>query len=272
MEFYVYVYTDPTNGLPFYVGKGQAGRYKDHLSWTHNRFLRNKLAKMKSQNIVPRIDIVFKSKDEDLVYEVEEHLIKSYGIRNSGGLLCNFSIGGRGNRAYDFTEEHISLMGTITDEELAKVVGCTRSNVSHVRRGLGIPACEDRPNYSPPPPMGGWNKKVLPQECIDRLGTTSDSKLAAEFGTTRYVIAQRRKELGIPSHAEVNNHPYRAKKGNQLHLDKTIRKFRNIETGEVWEGIRFDFAEYIGVKSSLLGGLISGRNKTSYGWEMLDNE
>ena len=48
-----------------------------------------------------------------------------------------------------------------------------------------------------PPPMGGWNKLQLPQDCIELLGTMADTELGRKYGFKKHVIARNRKSLGI---------------------------------------------------------------------------
>lgn len=50
-----------------------------------------------------------------------------------------------------------------------------------------------------PPPMGGWNKLSLPEECVALLGTMADTELGRKFGFSKSVIARNRKAKGIPS-------------------------------------------------------------------------
>ena len=56
---------------------------------------------------------------------------------------------------------------------------------------------------SPPPYMGGWNKKPLSQDVLDRLGKEPDYLIARSLGCDKSVIQDRRKELGIKSYAEL---------------------------------------------------------------------
>jgi len=142
-RFYVYIYTDPITNTPFYVGKGSGNRFEDHLvgSRSHNKHLKNKIAKLKTHGESPIVDIVFRTDDEDLAYEVEEVLITSYGRSVDGGSLCNFVLGGRGRHVAPFKQELYQYLGVKSDHEIAKMNGTTRKVVRRVRESLNIPPC-----------------------------------------------------------------------------------------------------------------------------------
>lgn len=96
----------------------------------------------------------------------------------------------------------IAQLGKVPDAVLAEQLGVTRKTVSYYRKTLAIPASFDRTRNTPPPPMGGWNRKEVPEEILARLGTLPDYVLAAEIGVTKPVVARARKARGIPSYAE----------------------------------------------------------------------
>ena len=78
--YYVYVYIDPRNNTPFYVGKGCGNRYKRHLletsESTDNRRKYNKIRKLISLDLQPTIKFEMIDVDEETAYNEEERLIK----------------------------------------------------------------------------------------------------------------------------------------------------------------------------------------------------
>jgi hypothetical protein len=79
-------------------------------------------------------------------------------------------------------------------------------NPAHLKPGTNADNFADmvaKGRHSPPPYMGGWNKKPLP---ADRLGTLPDYQLAAELGVSKTVVMRRRQSLNIPSYAERTGH------------------------------------------------------------------
>ena len=73
--------------------------------------------------------------------------------------------------------------------------------------------CIKKGRHSPPPPMGGWNKKAIPDEIISRLGKQSDSSLASECGVDKGAMRKRRSAMGIPPWADSAGHPTRFRVG-----------------------------------------------------------
>ena len=94
-NFYVYLYSDITTGVVFYVGKGKGGRYLIECHLGQNRFLDNKINKIGIDNIM----ISFTQSDllEVIAFETEKCFIAFYGRRDLGtGTLCNLTDGGDG--------------------------------------------------------------------------------------------------------------------------------------------------------------------------------
>lgn len=50
---------------------------------------------------------------------------------------------------------------------------------------------------SPPPFMGGRNRRPTPKEMTLLLGLRADTEIARKFGVTKYFVQRRRRELGI---------------------------------------------------------------------------
>ena len=96
--YYVYVYIDPRNNTPFYVGKGCGNRYKRHLletsESTDNRRKYNKIRKLISLDLQPTIKFEMIDVDEETAYNEEERLIKFYGRKDIDdyGILTNICV------------------------------------------------------------------------------------------------------------------------------------------------------------------------------------
>lgn len=92
-DFYVYTYSDPDTGIPFYVGKGKDNRALEHLKpsrLTKRTHFYCRLKAMLDQGRFPKIEYVkFRlTEQEALVLEVQ--LITKYGRLDKGiGSLCN---------------------------------------------------------------------------------------------------------------------------------------------------------------------------------------
>lgn len=86
MKFYVYVYSDPTDDTPFYVGMGKGNRKFAHLREAKNnpepiqgQHKLNKIRKMIREGRAPVITTVYETDDRDNALEFECSLIASIG-------------------------------------------------------------------------------------------------------------------------------------------------------------------------------------------------
>lgn len=95
--FYAYIYRDPRNGEPFYVGKGQGSRARHHLRCKGpNRFLRNRVTQIQREGLTPSIEVIA-ALDEAHAFFLETCLIAVIGRRDKGrGPLLNYTDGGEG--------------------------------------------------------------------------------------------------------------------------------------------------------------------------------
>lgn len=103
LKYYVYIYSDPDTGEPFYVGKGTGNRCFAHLFQEGNSEKIQKLHDLKSRGKEPRIEILVWGLDEDTALRVEAAAIDLIGIRN----LTNVQKG-----------HHSALYGRIDVDEL----------------------------------------------------------------------------------------------------------------------------------------------------------
>ena len=97
MEFYAYIYYDPTrNNEPFYVGKGKGERAWSHLKESHNFMVNRRINAIRELDYEPEIEIV-PCGSEASAFEMEKTLVSKYGRRNlKTGSLWNFTDGGDG--------------------------------------------------------------------------------------------------------------------------------------------------------------------------------
>lgn len=139
-QFYVYIYFDPRNDEPFYVGKGFGWRYKRHLTkYATNKHLKNRITAIQRAGLQPIIT-PFLTVDEAQAFEMERDFIKEFGRRDQGtGTLCNYTDGGEGSsgrkgfKHSEETKKHLSqkLKGReMTEEHRAKIGAARKGHVN----------------------------------------------------------------------------------------------------------------------------------------------
>ncbi len=93
--YYVYIYIDPRNNKPFYIGKGSGNRCYKHLSETikntTNPHKTRKIQSILRDGYTPIIKKVKYFDNEDDAYDYEYILIEKYGRRKNGGILTNYN-------------------------------------------------------------------------------------------------------------------------------------------------------------------------------------
>ncbi|MGL5019694.1 MAG: hypothetical protein ACRDBP_16285 [Luteolibacter sp.] len=102
--------------------------------------------------------------------------------------------------------EHDAMLGVKFDSEIAALLGVSKKTVAARRAALGIPrqrgSGSKKGGHIPRTPEEIWTA-----DAIAKLGTTSDSTLAAILRIHSFDIRARREELGIPRW--VVRHPYK---------------------------------------------------------------
>ncbi len=97
MKYYVYMYKDPVNNQPFYIGKGSRNRYLDHLNKPYQSVKRcqDKIKSIKAKGLKPVIEFVKKELTEQDAYDLEDNLIRKYGRKgiDNNGILMNICLG-----------------------------------------------------------------------------------------------------------------------------------------------------------------------------------
>lgn len=95
--YYVYVFTDPRNDLPFYVGKGVGHRWRKHLGTACPvALVGDRIAAIRADGFEP-VSLVLPQPDERAALAAERQLIAIFGRLDRGaGPLVNRTSGGQG--------------------------------------------------------------------------------------------------------------------------------------------------------------------------------
>jgi uncharacterized protein len=81
LGYYVYLYVDPRNNQPFYVGKGLGGRALSHLSEKAESRKCAAIAELRAEGKAPRIDILAHGlRDEETAFRIEAAVIDLIGL------------------------------------------------------------------------------------------------------------------------------------------------------------------------------------------------
>jgi uncharacterized protein len=116
LKSYVYVYIDPRNGEPFYIGRGKGNRVFTHLS---QRLVTDKVARIRdirNSGNTPQIDIL------------------RYGLSDSEAQLVEaaaIDLIGKGRLTNRVAGYHKSSFGRITSQRVISLLTAKRINVKH---------------------------------------------------------------------------------------------------------------------------------------------
>lgn len=93
------------------------------------------------------------------------------------------------HRAIDWSEGHLALLGTLPDQEIAYLLGCSRQAVTAKRKAL---------NIKPHTRIGlQWTNELILQ-----LGRSSDRQMAEQMGVSLRTVLSKRQAQGIKAHRQ----------------------------------------------------------------------
>lgn len=75
LKYYVYVYSDPRDGKPFYIGKGTGNRWRSHLTDQSESKKVEKIQELEKAHLPPKIDILRYG-----LTDSEAHLVEAAAI------------------------------------------------------------------------------------------------------------------------------------------------------------------------------------------------
>lgn len=140
--YYVYLYIDPTNEQPFYVGYGKNNRKSSHIKEARNYPLRqsyklNKIRKLLKENNKPIIKIIDSNISKTQAIELEIFMISFIGrITMNEGPLTNLTSGGDGG---DTSKSENFLKYVQSMKEICK-------NRRWWNNGISQKFCENKPS------------------------------------------------------------------------------------------------------------------------------
>lgn len=105
-NYYVYIYYNPADNIPFYVGMGRNDRYLSHLKEAQRNEIKDKtnyklntIRKILKDGNTPIIKIIYENLNKETACELEIFLISEIGRADKKeGPLTNLTMGGDGNR------------------------------------------------------------------------------------------------------------------------------------------------------------------------------
>ena len=208
--YYVYIYIDPRNNQPFYVGKGKGDRYKVHLNETKTTTINikkyHKIQKILGLGLTPIIQFHTNNVDEETAYRIEEELIMKYGRKDLDvdGILTNVCIG---NSPPDHTGIHRS-------EESKKKY--SNSKVGSLNPMYGMTGVMN-PFYNRQHSSESKLKMQLAKQARDRIHAKRfnfiDKSGIIETNITAVEMSKKYPELYPDKLRKLANHTYKAYKG-----------------------------------------------------------
>lgn len=241
--YYVYIWFR-RNGIPCYVGKGNGGRWRDHIRNARNRHLANifRLADADLPVVIVRDHMI-----ESEAFELEKALILAIGRKGTGGPLVNMTDGGEGVSGYRHTALTRSSLGakskimwgapdkreqiisaqnmgrsTVEYKEKRKVISAGISNRTDVRESIRAKALKrfsdpaERQRTSDATRRGmadqtaranhslGQKRRFQRPEELERLSATRLGKKHTEQTRIKIAEANRGKKQSAESRAKIS--------------------------------------------------------------------
>ena len=136
LGFYVYLYTDPRNEKPFYVGKGKGNRAFSHLKDTseHGKALR--IREIISAGLQPRIEILAFDLDEQTAFKVEAAAIDLVGFENLTNRVIGQGARRFGRRSIDAVHAELAA-SPLTEFHHRVAIIRINSSVDRAKKRLG---------------------------------------------------------------------------------------------------------------------------------------
>lgn len=213
----IYGLLDPADGVIRYVGRTKQRpniRLNQHMDIARRSKFNNPRVEWIREVIKsgrqPKIKILELTCKENQVSKEREWINKLPNLVNTG----DAAQGGDKSYKVKWTNDLDSLLGVLSDSEIAEMIGVTRKSVSYRRAVLGVKASFSKKRMKPPPAMGGHNRKILPENILIQIGTMPDYKLAEIAGVSKAVIASIRHKRNIRSFSEITGNTGRYEKGN----------------------------------------------------------
>lgn len=298
MDFYVYLHRKKTTGEVFYVGKG-----KENRAWEKSG--RNKYWKHIASKHGYTVEIYQNNLQEWYALELEQELILRFGrLVDNTGSLCNITCGGESgsgesNGRYDHTvwtfynsSKDITVKAT-RQEFLKKYPGTHLNGVfsdkNREQQTKGWVVLERvseeylealkanfKKKYSP-----RSDKKIYTFVNIDSgeifIGKRWEMEEKYEEVDTKMIIGKFKKTSKRWALKEVYDSVGKEKLQNPFgglnshKADQTVYSFTNLATGEVFNGTRYEFSNYIGKEVGLLFCETKTPKVTVAGWCLSGN-
>jgi hypothetical protein len=140
-DFYVYVYIDPRDDLPFYIGKGRGKRDAQHLRPWDLKIRRPfyyKLKRMLAEGVQPIVSRLAESLCEAEAFSLESFLILALGRRldsKNPGPLWNLTDGGEGASGNTKTETTKQKIREARKHQVIVITETTRRKISLSNKG-----------------------------------------------------------------------------------------------------------------------------------------
>lgn len=154
-HFYTYILSDPRNGLPFYVGKGQGRRIEHHFREAHttqkNSYKLQKIRKIESLGLVVIVSKVEENVSDSEAQDFEKLIIAE--ARAKGIELTNMTDGGDGSAGYKHRPESLAKIGAAQrgvpkpDSQKVKLSAYLLQNPIHLRDGVTAQSGENHWAY-----------------------------------------------------------------------------------------------------------------------------